>query len=221
MKVRPNVGSAEQGFTLLELLVAITLLGLLMAALLGGLRLGARVWERGEARLDASSRIQVVQGFLRQRLAEALPVSALSEDGRAEEPVFRGEPGAIRFASPLPDYLGAGVYLMELGLADGGGTDRTNDLVLRWRPLEPGPAAAAGEVEPQARILLARVEALDIGYFGAADPRAPPAWWQDWQALPTLPGLVRVQVRFPAGDVRHWPELIVHPAVDLALAFGF
>ena len=63
----------ERGFTLLELLVAITLLGLLMAALLGGLRLGARVWETGEARLDASARVQIVQDFLRQRITEALP----------------------------------------------------------------------------------------------------------------------------------------------------
>jgi prepilin-type N-terminal cleavage/methylation domain-containing protein len=37
--------AADAGLTLLELLVAITLLGLLMAALFGGLRLGARAWE--------------------------------------------------------------------------------------------------------------------------------------------------------------------------------
>ena len=67
----------DQGFTLLELLVAITLLGLLMAALFGGLRLGARVWETGETRLDASARVQIVQDFLRQRLAEALPLEAV------------------------------------------------------------------------------------------------------------------------------------------------
>jgi prepilin-type N-terminal cleavage/methylation domain-containing protein len=41
--------ATEHGFTLLELLVAITLLGLLMAALFGGLRLGARVWETADA----------------------------------------------------------------------------------------------------------------------------------------------------------------------------
>ena len=47
--------AAAHGFTLLELLAAIMLLGLLMAVLFGGLRLGARVWETADARLDPSS----------------------------------------------------------------------------------------------------------------------------------------------------------------------
>ena len=45
------------GFTLVEILVAITLLGLLMAALFGGVQLGVRAWEASEARLDDSSRL--------------------------------------------------------------------------------------------------------------------------------------------------------------------
>ena len=55
MSRRHELRAAERGFTLLELLVAITLLGLLMAALFGGLRLGTRVWETADARLDSSA----------------------------------------------------------------------------------------------------------------------------------------------------------------------
>ena len=209
----------QHGFTLLELLVAITLLGLLMAALLGGLRLGARVWETGEARLDASARVQVVQEFLRQRLAAALPLEVvmLAEDGRPGF-AFRGMPDEVRFAGALPDHLGAGVYLLQLTLAAGGDGGERRDLVLRWQPLDP-----AGErpdpPEPEERVLLAGVEGLELAYFGALDPRAAPAWWPEWTEQDVFPGLLRVELRFPPGDLRRWPELVVHPMVDRAFLF--
>ena len=45
MSTRPP-HDGEAGFTLLELLISMTLLGLLMLVVLGGLRFGARAWER-------------------------------------------------------------------------------------------------------------------------------------------------------------------------------
>lgn len=210
----------QQGFTLLELLVAITLLGLLMAALLGGLRLGARVWETGEARLDANARVQVVQEFLRQRLAEALPLEVvmLAEDGRLGF-AFRGTSEEVRFAGALPEQLGAGVYLMQLTLAAGGDDGERRDLVLRWQPLDPADERPEDPAEPEERVLLAGVEALELAYFGALDPREAPAWWPEWTQQDAFPGLLRVQLRFPPDDLRRWPELIVHPMVDRAFLF--
>jgi general secretion pathway protein J len=210
----------DQGFTLLELLVAITLLGLLMAALFGALRLGARVWETGEARLDASARVQLVQDFLRQRLAEALPLEAVvrSEDA-VPEPVFEGGIDAVRFANVLPEHLGAGLYLMELALAEDGDGEGGRNLVLRWQPLDLGAPGAAPTAEPQERVLLDRIEALELAYFGSLEPRLPPEWWPQWQGRDVLPGLVRVQIRFAAEDPRSWPELDVHPMIDLPLQF--
>jgi general secretion pathway protein J len=210
----------QDGFTLLELLVAITLLGLLMAALLGGLRLGARVWETGEARLDAGTQVQVVQEFLRQRLAAALPLEVvmLAEDGRREF-AFRGASDEVQFAGALPEHLGAGVHLMQLTLAAGGDDGQRRDLVLRWQPLDPTGEGPEEPPEPEERVLLAGVEALELAYFGALDPREPPAWWSEWTGQDALPGLLRVRLRFPPDDLRRWPELIVHPMVDRTFLF--
>ena len=211
---------SQHGFTLLELLVAITLLGLLMAALLGGLRLGARVWETGEARLDASTQVQVVQEFLRQRLAAALPIEVvmLAENGRLDS-AFRGTSEEVQFAGSLPEHLGAGVHLMQLTLAAGGDDGQRRDLVLRWQPLDPTGEGPEDPPEPEERVLLAGVEALELAYFGALDPREAPAWWSEWTEQDALPGLLRVQLRFPPDDLRRWPELIVHPMVDRTFLF--
>jgi prepilin-type N-terminal cleavage/methylation domain-containing protein len=49
--------AGEAGFTLVELLVAIALLGILNIALFGSLRFGVSAWGRGTARADAAAEI--------------------------------------------------------------------------------------------------------------------------------------------------------------------
>jgi general secretion pathway protein J len=203
----------ERGFTLLEVLVAITLLGVLMAALFGSLRLGARVWETGEARLDASARVQVVQDFLRRQLGQTIPLIEVTEDPRASgRLLFEGDQDRLRFVSLLPEHLGAGAWHMELGVSEPAQVGAPGNLVIRWRRLD-----RTGEADTPAeeRILIERVERLEIAYFGAAPAAAKPTWWQEWQRQPSLPNLVRVRIGFPEGDGRSWPELIVALMVDL------
>ena len=57
--------TGERGFTLLELLISMSLLGLLMLGLFGGLRLGARVWEAGDQQSADRIRVEAVQRFIR------------------------------------------------------------------------------------------------------------------------------------------------------------
>ena len=223
MSHRHERQAAEHGFTLLELLAAITLLGLLMAALFGGLRLGARVWETAETRLDAHTRVQIVQDFVRQRLTQTLPLEALGPnlaEADGFEPLFSGTLQAVRFAGLLPENLGAGMYLMELALADSGHADGTGNLVLRWRPFDPYDETGE-QVEPEERVLIENVAALELSYFGTNDPQQPPAWRQGWERQPELPRLIRLRVRFAENDERQWPELIVRPMVERAPTLGF
>jgi general secretion pathway protein J len=218
---RPGARFRERGFTLLELLVAITLLGLLMAALFGGLRLGARVWETGETRLDAAARIQIVQDLVRQRLTQALPLeTVLPEEGEDYRPLFLGQVDAVRFATLLPDHLGGELALMELALVDSGEAQGLGDLVLRLRRLEPD-AEIERDAAPEERVLLERVESLELAYFGSLRQDELPEWWQTWEGQVELPQLVLMQLRFVEGDPRQWPGLIVHPMIDQALTFQF
>jgi general secretion pathway protein J len=198
------------GFTLLELLVAITLLGLLMVVLLGGLRLGARAWEVTETRLDDSARMQVVQDFVRQRLAQALPWWAIDESGR-QWLLFHGEPDRLEFVAQLPEHLGGGFHEFAL-LLDASGA--TRDLVVRWRRIAAPDEAAAGDV-PFQKVLLPDVEDLDFAYFGTPGADQPAGWLDRWSDLDGLPTLLRMTVRFAPEDPRSWPELIVRPMIDV------
>ena len=204
----PRIASKAAGFTLVEILVAITLLGLLMAALFGGVQLGVRAWEVSEEQLDESSRLSTVQGFLRERLAQAYLLDDYAPRADAR-PAFAGEPDRLSFVTLMPEHLGGGLQRMVLAVT---ATGERSDLAVAWWPAELDPAA----VDPGvlgSRALLADVAELRLAYFGSASRDLTPAWHEVWEQ-PFLPQLVRVQLRFRDQDVRSWPDLIVRPMID-------
>jgi general secretion pathway protein J len=203
---RAPASGAAAGFTLIELLVAMTLLGILMTALFGGLSLGSRVWETSDRRLEDGSRAQAVRDFLTARLGETLPVSI-------EGPLFAGSADSLRFASPMPAHLGAGIYMLELGLDASLPADRPRDLLLRWQKVLTSAAEAANPVTGQ-RVLLEGIAGLELAYFGALGERGESAWREQWQGADNLPRLIDIEITFPPGDPRRFPPLAVRPMVS-------
>lgn len=203
-------GEKQRGFTLMELLVAMTLLGILMAALFGGLRLGTRVWEASDRTLDQSSQAEVIREFLRTRLEQTLPVTGSASDDR-EETLFRGDRTALRFVSSMPISFGNQPFLLELLLRHRNTSGPIGDLVLRWRALDGAPDG--GELDTGERVLIEDVAEIAFGYFGGREQRAM-AWSSHWREQETLPALIRIELRFPADDQRRWSPLVVSPMID-------
>ena len=69
-KFPPSVAAAQRGFTLLEVLVALTLFSLIAMMAYSGLRTGGRTWDANQDRILISEDIRIVQGFLRRYLGE-------------------------------------------------------------------------------------------------------------------------------------------------------
>lgn len=203
------VGNGERGFTLMELLVATTLLGILMVALFGGLRLGARVWEVSDRTLAASEEKQAIRNFLRSRFEQALPIAS----GNQTEPLFKGTGTSLSFASVMPISLGADLFLMELVLKPRPRSDGIRDLVLRWRPI--GTTNEIGADEVVERIMIEDVAGLTLQYFGAEQRTSPAAWTTNWHDQESLPSLIKVELQFAANDQRDWQPLIVSPRIDV------
>ena len=112
------------GFTLVELLLAITLMSILLGLTYSGLRAATRASQRGELLLAAGGELRASHQFIRRQLNQMLPLPyAVTEDAEEFRIVFEGDEKHIQYVAPMPGYLGAGgpqVQLIEIVNADDG-----------------------------------------------------------------------------------------------------
>jgi len=187
----------QAGFTLLELVVAITLMGLVLVVLYGGLRLGLNAWDSGEARAEATNRLRLAEEFLRRQLARSMTVY-WTNDRQERVVVFAGEASHIEFVAPMLAQLGqGGLYRVRIEAGDG-------RLWIRWRPYLPADPKAGEERET---VLLEGVSGIEWAYFGSErddDPR--PQWRSNWTSLAQRPLLARLNLTVQG---QPWPDLVV------------
>ncbi|HSZ52277.1 MAG TPA: prepilin-type N-terminal cleavage/methylation domain-containing protein [Caulobacteraceae bacterium] len=191
---------AEAGFTLVEALVAIGLLGLAGAMIVQGLAVGERLW-RSESRLAAEGQeVEAAQTILRDRIERLRPITRYHEgkafadlDGQSETLDF--------IALPLDAERPAALRRYDLSRTEDG------ELVLDGVPWRGG--------EGRRQVLLRGVDSLDLAYFGATRGDSQPQWRANWSDETESPRLVRVRVTFGNGDRRLWPDLVVQPAITV------
>jgi general secretion pathway protein J len=193
----------EAGFTLLELLVALVVFGLLMAGLTQTIRYGLTAWSAERRSAAQPEALAAADGALRRLLEQA------SSSG------FIGTPDRLAFTTILPAGApgpggGPGRLADVVLLAGAGG------LVLRWAPHPPGvplaplPAGAA----PQTESLLPDVTSIRLSYLTPqrkdAHAGAAPLWMDHWKQ-DGVPLLVRISFRFAIADdgrAETWPDLV-------------
>lgn len=180
----------EAGFTLLEMLVALVVFGLVMAGLTQTFRYGLSAWSAANRRAPAAEQLAAVDAALARMIAQAQPGSL---SGRAD---------ALAFTTRLP--AGAG---LKTGLADAAiALDPNGVLILRYGAHPPG-IPLVHPPAPRTETLAQGVTALQFTYLAPQDS-GPPTWSNVWDDG-GLPLLIRVHLRLASGQ--SWPDLVAAP----------
>ncbi|HEY2629388.1 MAG TPA: prepilin-type N-terminal cleavage/methylation domain-containing protein [Usitatibacter sp.] len=188
---------AQSGFTLVELVIALALLGVMMVLLYSGLAFSFRSWDAGElnGRREADRRIG--ENFLRRELTELFPMRW--KDPMTLKFALDGESQRLRFVSSRPpDVAMGGLSLVSLGVEQG--PDRTRNLVMH-RAMPDDAAKDFGPLEKaEGFVMLQDVDSVTFSYFGAENDFADPRWSDSW-TLARIPLLVRMTARGSDGSV--------------------
>lgn len=195
------------GFTLLELSIALVLLALMGAVLYGALGFAGTSWDKGEAKVDATSGMRLAQEFLRAQLEQQHPLRMRKV---AEFPLlFLGDRNEIRYAAALPSRVAAGgIWYYRLTVGD----DVRGPLVLERMVPDVNGTRVPDFNDAEKSIIVTGIAEIRFAYYGrdgGSSNADEPSWRDRWDNAQRLPLLVRIDVIPKQGPA--WPTLVVAP----------
>lgn len=198
------------GFTLIEVLLAISLLSLILVLLFSAIFTANRSWASTERRIAQNDELRLVAEFIQRQLAQQSPLFWADQD--ETDLLFIGKQDELHFISGLPAHRGGGgAQALTLKVSRDGGK---RQLALYFqavsadsRPFGDNPAA---ERAP----LLDKTERIELAYYGREEIQGKSSWRDEWQHAELLPELIGLTV-YPAGG-RAWPQMIIPLHADPA-----
>lgn len=193
-----SCGCRSCGFTLVEVVIALSLVSLVMLGLIGAMRTFGDSATRLEARSLTMDELRIVPPFLDSILARASLRGMTS--AAATEPVgmFRGAATSAEWLGVMPGRHGVGgMSHMRLALET---LYDESALTLRVRPFvgdDEIPAWSAAEPE----VVINRVEIMRLRYL----PAEGGEWLETWDDPASLPGWVSLEVVTRTGP---WPMMV-------------
>jgi general secretion pathway protein J len=93
------INGNSKGFTLLELVIALTILTVIVVIIFGALRIGIRAWEKGERDVDIRQRQRIVLDLIKRQLASTCVSDVWTRDQQLVP--IKGDSKSIEFVSQI------------------------------------------------------------------------------------------------------------------------
>jgi prepilin-type N-terminal cleavage/methylation domain-containing protein len=163
-------GRSARGFTLVELIVALSIVGALLVVAFGGLRVAVASWHRADERIETQQHTRALNITLARALGAAYAYRDARREGETPVLLFKGEAGRVEFvtqASPFPTPIPVAFTAIVIEMHDDG---TRKELVVRQRILpnrDPFIDAPIVVQDPS-------VKNIELSYLGEN------GWQQEW-----------------------------------------
>jgi len=213
------IDPGSKGFTLLEVLISISILGLMAVVVFGGLRLGTSASEKGEKEAQRLQHLRIVSDIIGAQLRGAFPYSLIkrpkpgqTQDTNYQEerekhkkrlPVFfEGKPDTLRFITAKaldPSMNGLIQVLYEMEKSGGAPCFEVREDFVR------GIDSLSKAPDNDGNILLKGVASIQFHYYGKDQEEKDPRWRREWDGR-TMGGLPRgMRIRVVLADDPSYP----------------
>lgn len=183
----------QKGFTLVEMIVAITILGLTMALAYAALHVANRTMSTVSVVQSDVEALRTTYHVLKHHLSS----STVSDSGG----VFRGQQTALTFFAPVPMRALGGGSLYRFHLHQKNIDGSQNQLLLTYSPV-----SQQGEDKETTQVLAVLNGTIKFTYRGDFLDMSEESWQESW-VRPNMPQLVRLQL---IGDSKaFWPEQVI------------
>lgn len=192
------------GFTLVEILVVISLLSVVMLALGAAFRTFAQTEVRLDHRMEVTDEFLVTTGFIRNilgRISVRKPEPSLASPDR--KIVIDANARSLAWIGVMPARYGAGgVHYFRLAVER---IMNDNKLVIRYQPCL-NSAAFPDWIKTEFKVLASDITGFEIRYQG--NRQSPSVWSADWEWGDRPPDRVQILVQSSGID---WPDIVVAP----------
>ena len=226
MTVRPG----QVGFTLIEVLIGMSILSIMMLLLFATLRTCVQSWNLGEKKIAEVSQAGIIQNFFQSKLHSTLPLKAnfLKEEKDKDEEdrqrfSFEGNQNQLQFVSAMPasaGRLGLQLFTMSLQQAEKG---EGSDLLVDIKPFFP--KSEDEEWQNEEVVILKNIRNLHFSYYGldeeaeqGQNDEEALSWQDEWLERQVLPKLVSIDIELSNGKI--WPQIVVALKVNTSDANG-
>jgi general secretion pathway protein J len=189
-----NIKRGEAGFTLVEIQIAILILLLIVAVLMGGLQLSAKTNNAAEKLAEKSTDIRIVSRLLQQQISNIIPLKSL-EKGKSKL-IFDGEQDSFYYMGYLSEkVVKGGPWFIHL-------YQKNKQLLLDYKAFDNTKSMQKNTSDDfEQVVVLEDLDELIIDYQSDND-----IWTSRWRDDHNMPKLVRIKL---SQDNFSWPIISI------------
>lgn len=175
--------NSSEGFTLLELIISISMTGIIIVIIAGAMRLGLQAVDKGEKRIDSLERIRTSISIMDSQIQSQTPLTF--EENGEKRYYFQGDGESMQLSTNYSIWSGQKGYVLVKYKVE---TDSEGKKILT------ASENVMGMAESRSTELFKSLDAIAFEYFQKDPTKEEGSWVEKWTDTVNIPEKVKLQL---------------------------